>query len=111
MSDMDCSPTPTEKPCDEHGFSPWFNCPECGGRRAEPDSDCSPTQTENECENPACRNGSVSTYWGTLVHPMYGSMKINGEHDDPRIDCPGAQFYGGSGHQACGCGKNGTWKR
>lgn len=31
--------TMNEKPCEEHDFVPWFNCPECCGRRAEPDDD------------------------------------------------------------------------
>lgn len=55
---------------------------------------------------PGCRDGVVSTYWGSLVHPMYGSMKIDGEHVDPRTDCPGAEFFGGSSHMACGCRVN-----
>ncbi len=45
--------------------------------------------------------GVQSTYWGEIVHPMYGRMEVNGEHRWPLEDVPGGQFFGGSAHQRC----------
>ena len=50
-----------------------------------------------------CVNGVLSTYWGEVFHPMYGRIKVDGEHRWPLHDCPGGTFYGGSGHQRCPC--------
>jgi hypothetical protein len=53
---------------------------------------------------PFCNDtGSVSTYWGEVYHPNWGSIRVDGEHFDPTADCPGGIFYGGSSHKACRC--------
>jgi DnaJ-class molecular chaperone len=49
---------------------------------------------------PTCEGSGIqSTYNGVVHHPMYGKIDVVNETKYP--DCPGGQFYGGSGHHQC----------